>query len=157
MDVKRQASKSDAQQEAGRAAIAALGRRNGVDLQPRRLQFGEAAFQLDGYHESTGRITLAEVYSHIGPVRAAQRHRVMADVLKLALLKRLLGEARPGQEVECVFVFLDEEATSVVSGKSWAALAAREFGVEIAVVSVEPGLIAKVRAAQVRQDLRNDQ
>ena len=156
MEAKRQASKSDAQQEAGRAAILALGRRKGVELQPRRLQLGEVAFQLDGYHESTGRTLLAEVYAHFGPVRSAQRHRVMADVLKLALLKRLLGAARPEQEVECVLAFLDEEATSVVSGKSWAALAAREFGVEVAVVAVEPEWAAKVRAAQVRQDLRND-
>jgi hypothetical protein len=157
MEVKRQASKSDAQQEAGRAAILALARRKGIELQPRRLQFGDVAFQLDGYHEDAGRITLVEMYAHIGPVRAAQRHRVMADVLKLALLKRLLGEARPGQQVDCLFVFLDEAATSVVSGKSWAALAAREFGVGIEVISVAPELVARVRAAQVRQDLRNDQ
>ena len=61
MEAKRQASKSDAQQEAGRAAIIALGRRKGSDLQPRRLQLGDVAFQLDGYHEEDGRVVLAEV------------------------------------------------------------------------------------------------
>lgn len=157
MDAKRQASKSDAQQAAGREAIQALGRRKGVALESRRLSLGDIAFQLDGYHEDAGRVVLAEVYSHIGVVRAAQRHRVMSDLLKLALLRKLLGEARPNKVIECTFAFLDEEAAAILRGKSWATAAAKEFGIETTVVPIEQELLAAVKAAQVRQDLRNDE
>jgi hypothetical protein len=157
MEAKRQASRSDAQQAAGAEAIQAFGRREGVDLVPHRLQLREVSFQVDGYYTGPTRTILAEVYARVGPTRAAQRHRVMADLLKLALIRRLLLETRPDQAISCALVFIDDEATGVVGGKSWAALAAREFGIEIAVAAVQAETIAAVRAAQTRQDLRNDQ
>ncbi|MDP9374544.1 MAG: hypothetical protein M3Q65_19255 [Chloroflexota bacterium] len=157
MAMKRAASRSDAQQEAGRAAIARYGALQGVALEPRRLTLRGVALQVDGYAEADGRVVLAEVWAHIGPAKGAQRHRVLADVLKLALVSKILREERPGYRIDCAFVLLNEEAAGILRGQGWPAAAAEEFDIQVAVVPIDQDLVEAVRAAQVRQDLRNDE
>jgi hypothetical protein len=152
----RLSSRSDDQKAAEEAALKNLHTRLGVEFEATRLHLGGQVFDVDGYAEAGDRIMLAEVWAHVGKAKSAQRHKVKADILKLALITRLLQRERPACRVESYLVFIDAIAAQVVLNQSWAALAASEFGVQPLVVTVDPALIAAVRLAQQRQDLRAD-
>jgi hypothetical protein len=93
---------------------------------------------------------IVEVYARIGKLKGAQPHKVKGDILKLVLLERILGGK--WRKVLC---FADETAANVARGKSWVALAAKEFGVEVIVERMPTAVAARVRAAQHNQRMVN--
>jgi hypothetical protein len=52
---------------------------------------------------------------------------VLADMLKLALVTSILRRSYPDLKVESYLTFADSRAASVVGGKRWASVAAKEF------------------------------
>lgn len=101
--------------------------------------------EVDGVDE--GQTVLVEVWAHQGPPKSAQKHKVVADVLKLLHLAGTLP-TRP----RLVLCFCDEEvARHFTTARSWAAHALAGFGVEVVVVDLPPEVAAGIVAAQRRQ------
>ena len=155
MTQKREGSRSEAQKSAEVAAVKLFGAQQGVDLAPAIMKLRDRRFDVDGYCKTDDRVVLAEVWAHIGPAKSAQRNKVLADVLKLALISKILREEQPSRTVESYIVFTDQEAAQVIKNESWGALAAAEFGITSAIVELPPALTQQVRDAQILQDLRN--
>jgi hypothetical protein len=153
--VKRQQSRSDVQQAAEVAALRQLNQMLGLALEPEKLTLDGASVHLDGYVRTDDTIVLAEIWAHVGPAKSAQRHKVLADVLKLAFVAQTLRQQQPRCVVRSCIVFIDEAAARVLRNRSWAAGAARAMGIETIVVAVAPSLIAEIKAAQRGQDIRN--
>jgi len=93
---------------------------------------------------------VVEVYARVGRLKPAQAHKVKADLLKLAYLRKLLGP-----EWRVVFCFVDHQAAAFLMGKSWAAQAAQAFGVEVVVQELPADVREIVVAAQARQRMTN--
>lgn len=156
MTEKRAASRTDAQQAAEAAAIQGLSSRLGLPLASAPLNIGGQQFNVDGYYSSDELIILAEVWAHIGRAKSAHRHKVMSDILKLALLNKLLIEECPGANVKSYIVFIDAEAANVLLNASWGALAATKFGIKPIIVDIAQEHLAAVAAAQCKQDIRTE-
>ena len=138
--MKRTASCSDAQQLAERLMIAEFSRELGRELAAATIPIGTARVAVDGFHKDDSRVTLVEVWAHIGNAKAAQRNKVLSDMLKLVLVASVLRRSYPGLNAESYLVFADVAAANVVTGKGWASLAAREFGVEARVITLSPAV-----------------
>ena len=108
----------------------------------------DAGVQPDGV--DLERKLVVEVFARVGRLKPAQAHKVKADILKLAYLRKLLG---PDWRV--VFCFVDREAAAFLLGKSWAARAAQDFGVEVVIQALPDDVRDRVMAAQVRQRMTN--
>lgn len=93
---------------------------------------------------------VVEVYARVGAVKGAQFHKIKGDILKLALIEKELGAG--WRKIMC---FASDEAASYLLGNSWAAEAARAFGVEVRTVSLPEDHKASVIAAQMRQKMVN--
>jgi hypothetical protein len=93
---------------------------------------------------------VVEVYARIGKLRGAQFHKVKADILKLAFIEKKLG---PGwRKIMC---FGSSETAFFLQGASWAAEAARAFGIEVIVEQLPSEYAETVKAAQKRQLMVN--
>ena len=97
----------------------------------------------------TNRVVV-EAYARVGEIKGAQLHKIKGDILKLALIEKKLGK-----EWRKIMCFASEEAAKYVRGKSWVAVAAREFGVEIHVVHLPDEQKNNIMAAQKRQRMIN--
>lgn len=93
---------------------------------------------------------VVEVFARVGRLKPAQAHKVKGDLLKLAYLRKLLG-----QDWRVVFCFVDREAAAFLLGKSWAARAAQTFGVEVMIQDLPPEIRTQVMTAQARQRMTN--
>ena len=151
---KRVGSRSEAQAEAESYVLSDLAKQFGMTLRGGRLKTGQSFVQLDGLSIDWERslAVAVEVFAHIGRVKAAQRHKVHADVFKLALVRSLLLE-QGITEVKAVFAFTCLECARSLSGKTWIADAAQRYGVQSINVELPSDLTAKVVAAQARQNL----
>ena len=126
--------------------LAALSQELGIPLQPRRITVGEVRVEVDGADEDL--TLLVEAWAHQGPPKAAQRHKVLTDALKLAWVASTLP-ARP----RLVLCLSDPVAAGpFIGSRSWAAAALRDLGVEVRVVDNLPDEVrALVLRAQHRQ------
>ena len=75
-------------------------------------------------------------------------------MLKLALITAALRRSHPNVQVESHLIFADVTAANVVNGKGWASLAAKEFGIITQVIVLPADVIATIKEAQRRQDIR---
>jgi len=147
-------SDSLTQRQAEGVVLKQMGAERGLEFTPGRLRFRGRSFTVDGYAEHGDRIFLVEVWSRIGPAKAAQKHKVLTDILKLATLTRLIQQERPAARVECSIVFVDELAAQVLRNKSWGSLSAELFGIRTEVITISDELRQAILAAQRTQDLR---
>ncbi|MBA2680473.1 MAG: hypothetical protein H0U76_19020 [Ktedonobacteraceae bacterium] len=123
-------------------------------MEPWKRKNLDFTVHVDGYCDDGQRIVLIEVWAHIGKAKSAQKQKVLGDVLKLALLSRMLAKEKPDRTVESFIVFIDEEAAAVLHGKSWGAFAAQEFDVKTELVKLDVLTIQNIKDAQRRQDIR---
>lgn len=140
------AGDSREQRHAEQIMLRLLGARYGVTLAPRRILLDDGIrVEVDG--ADPGRTILVEAWAHQGPPKAAQKHKVLADVLKLLHVATTLPVAP-----RLVLCLSDVEAARhFTSARSWAAHALRGFAIEIAVVELPADIKAAVLAAQQRQ------
>jgi len=136
--------------------IAEFSRELGRELAAETIPLGTARVTVDGFHRDDRSITLVEVWAHIGKAKAAQRNKVLSDMLKLVLVSSVLRRSYPTLNVESYLVFADVNACRVVTGKGWASLAAEEFGVESKIITLSPEVMKAIRDAQRKQDIRFD-
>jgi hypothetical protein len=126
----------------------------GRELGAATIPIGAARVEVDGFHRDDTRVTLVEVWAHIGKAKPAQRNKVLGDMLKLALVASVLRRSYPGLKVESYLVFADVAAANVLNGRGWASLAAKEFEVEARVIALSPDVVDAIGEAQRKQDIR---
>jgi len=148
----RAASRSDAQKEAEDEVRSQLGAQLQVSLSSKDLDLGEGTrVALDGHFAAVGKVIAVEISAQVGKPKAGQQKKILADILKLALVRIVLESQ--GQSVRSILAFIDEKPTKWLSGDGWGALAVRTFKIEVKVVVVDPQLITKVKSAKVEQNL----
>lgn len=126
--------------------LAALGKRLGLSLAPRRIFHPSGArVEIDGADPEL--TVLIECWAHQGSAKVAQKNKLVVDATKLNWIAKSL-DPTPDRLVLCVS---DPAAVGHLSGVSWQAQAIRELGVEIEIVSLDPSLIAALTDAQKRQ------
>jgi hypothetical protein len=152
--MKRTASCSDVQQFAEQLMVSEFSRQLGRELGKATIPVGKTNVTVDGFHKDDNRVTLVEAWAHVGKAKAAQRNKVLSDMLKLALVTSVLRRSYPTLIVESYLVFADSTAANVVNGKGWASLAAKEFAITTQVVALSNDVVEKIKEAQRRQDIR---
>jgi hypothetical protein len=139
-------SDSRVQREAEPLMLALLGERLRVELTPRRIDLGDGVrVEVDG--ADTGGTILVEAWAHQGRPKVAQKHKVLADVLKLMHV----AAQRPVAPRLVLCLSDPEAAHHFQAARSWAAQAIRDFGVEVEVVELPADVRAAIREAQRRQ------
>ena len=151
---KRKASCSDVQQAAEQLMLAELSQILNVTLVKASIPIGTARVSIDGFYRESNKIILAEAWAHLGKAKSAQRNKVLIDLLKLALISTILRRANDDLKVESYLVFEDREAASLVTGKSWASIAAAEFHINAQIVALFTATLTLIKDAQRRQDIR---
>lgn len=143
------AGDSTVQREAEVEAVKLLAERLGGSLVPERIKLLDASVvNVDGV--SHGPAVLVEAWAHLGPPKAAQKHKVLADALKLAFLASALG-AQHRRVYRKIICFCDEAAAAPFRHSSWQAGALAHHGIEIEVVELGATWRRKILEAQARQ------
>jgi hypothetical protein len=152
--MKRMASCSDVQQLSEGLMINDFSHQLGRELRKATIPIGSAKVAVDGFHKNDSGVTLVEVWAHVGKAKAAQRNKVLGDMLKLALVASVLRRSYPTLKVECYLGFADSAAANVVNGNGWASIAAKEFGIQTKVIALSADVIDTIKEAQRKQDIR---
>ncbi|BCJ77003.1 hypothetical protein CS0771_65470 [Catellatospora sp. IY07-71] len=138
---------SQEQRDAEQVMLELLGQQLGVALAPTRIIVAAGTrVEVDG--ADADRRVLVECWAHQGPPKVAQRHKVLADTLKLTWIATKI-QPRPQ-----LYLCLSDPLAAkpfLPTSKSWAAQALLDLGVTIAVVDLPADTRDKVRAAQQRQ------
>ena len=129
--------------------IALLADRLDIPLVPEKLRLMDGSVVIvDGVsHEPA---VLVKHWAHHGPPKAAQKHKVLSDALKLTFVAAALG-AQHRRVYRKVLCFSDEQAAAPFRRSSWQAGAPARRRIEIAVVDLGPEWRQRIRDAQERQ------
>ena len=125
-----------------------LGVRLGIVLAPCVLRLLDARVNVDGFGNGPPP-TIVEVFAHQGPMKPGQRHKVMADALKLVAI----GQHCFDSKARLVLALASDQARSSLSG--WRVEALEALGVEVLVIELESALLEGIRTAQIRQRMTN--
>ena len=122
-----------------------LARQLGVTLKARRFPAKDGArAEVDGVSDHPP--VLVEAWAHQGPPKSAQKAKVLTDAFKLVWLeRRFLPGARK------ILLFSDAAAARHFQGRTWAAAAIADSGIELIVVDLPDDRRAAILAAQARQ------
>jgi hypothetical protein len=135
------------QRDAERVMLDLLGAELGHGLEPATLTVPSGArVEVDG--ADAERSVLVECWAHQGNPKAAQRHKVLADALKLTWIGSTIYP-RP----RLILCMSDPAAAApfLPEARSWAAQALKDLGVTISVVELPDHVRQLVLAAQERQ------
>lgn len=138
---------SQEQRDAERLLLDLLGERLGLRLDPARISIPSGArVEIDGTDDA--RSVFVECWAHQGPPKAAQKHKVLSDALKLTWIATTVYP-RP----RLILCMSDPAAAApfTVGARSWASQALVDLGVEVVVVELPEATRAAVLAAQQRQ------
>ena len=154
---KRKDSDSGPQRRAEKAALARMARRLHVpSLEPNvTLQAGEGRAVLDGLYVGPHRVVMVEVNAHVGPLKSAQRHKVLSDAFKLAMVSKLYAHRWRNRSIERILVFVDEGPLARLGPATWAGAALDAAGVSAQVCRCSSREREALMFAQKRQDIRN--
>ncbi|MFI7492700.1 hypothetical protein ACIBXA_30415 [Micromonospora echinaurantiaca] len=140
------AGDSAAQRRAEGIMLGLLGERVGCVLTPRRFSLPDGVrVEVDGADEDL--TVLVEAWAHQGPPKAAQKHKVLADAMRLLFVASTL--ATPPRLVLCLSD--GEAARHFTTARSWASAALRAFDIDVEVVELPADVRAEIIAAQQRQ------
>ncbi len=103
---------------------------------------------MDGYDEKNS--TICEIYAHIGKLKGSQPDKIASDFLKMILVQKCKKIS-----LKKIFCFASEETVKKVIGKSWLALAAKEFDIDIVVILLPKEKEKEILQAQKRQKMIN--
>ncbi|MGA2514495.1 MAG: hypothetical protein ABSG37_12890 [Candidatus Limnocylindrales bacterium] len=141
------AGDSSVQREAERVIIETLGRELGVTFtQATSKVVDGAVLKFDGVCEEPP--VLVEAWAHQGRARAAEKHKLMVDALRLAWAGSALY---PAGNVQKILALADDEAAAHLVGRSWMKAALEHLGVMVHVVKIPDDLRQRIRDAQRRQ------
>ena len=101
-----------------------------------------------GSRSDARRTVLVECWAHQGPPKAAQKHKVLADALKLTWIASTLYP-RP----QLILCLSDPQAAAPFQpgARSWAAQALQDLGIRIEIVDLPDDIRESVVSAQHRQ------
>jgi hypothetical protein len=120
----------------------------GKELTPTTVTFDTGApVQVDGV--AADESVLVEIFARQGKLKPGQQKKVALDAFKLVTL----GRSRPGAEL--ILAFADAEAAAYPRGAGWLAEALKTWKVRVLVVDLDETERAKIRAAQLLQEMRN--
>ncbi|MBI1957249.1 MAG: hypothetical protein HY434_01070 [Candidatus Liptonbacteria bacterium] len=142
MEKKQNRSRSDVQQQAENKLLKLYN----PELKHGRIFLTKKIFvDVDGYSK---RLRIAcEVWAHIGKPKAAQKHKVMNDGVKLLFLEKILG-----YKLKKVILFADERAAAPFNdANSWMALCFKTYEIEIVVKNLSKKEKGKIQKAQIKQ------
>lgn len=138
---------SEEQRQAERVMLDRLGERRGVVFRAKRLTVPSGArVELDGVNEE--QTILVECWAHQGPPKSAQRHKVLADALKLSWIRSTL---HPPPELILCLCDPAAAAPFLPGARSWAAQALKDLDIRLEIVELPADVMAAVQAAQRRQ------
>lgn len=138
---------SHEQRQAERVMLDLLSEQLGHRLDPARITIASGArVEVDG--ADPDKTVLVECWAHQGPPKAAQRHKVLSDALKLTWIASTLYP-RP----ELILCLSDRAAAApfLPGSRSWAAQALHDLHIKIKIVTLPEELRAGLRSAQQRQ------
>ena len=138
---------SQEQRDAERVMLDLLVEQLGLALDPMTITIPSGArVEIDG--ADAQKSVLVECWAHIGPPKAAQRHKVLSDAFKLVWISSTLYP-RP-RLILCV---ADEAAAAPFrpSSRSWAGRALKDLNIEVIVVPISDELRETLVKAQRRQ------
>ncbi len=139
------AGDSAVQRDAETVLLAALSASIGVSLAPARIDLPDGSYvEVDGVSDTPP--VLVEAWAHQGPAKSAQRHKVLADSLKLAHVAAALGAGH--RKILC---FSDEEAARTFKSRTWYAGALRRLDIQVHVVDLPTEWRERIVDAQRRQ------
>lgn len=137
---------SRVQRDAEHVILAALSQALGVALAPRRVHLpGGAYIDVDGASDQPP--ILVEAWAHQGPPKVAQKHKVLADALKLLYAAEQLGQGH--RRILCLCDPL--AAAPFTTARTWYAAALRAHRIEVIVVDLPEPWPDLIRHAQTRQ------
>jgi hypothetical protein len=137
---------SRVQRDAEHIILAALSRDLGVALAPRRMHLPGGAY-IDVEGASAEPPSLVEEWAHQGPPKVAQKHKVLADALKLLYAAEQLGQGH--RRILCLCDPL--AAAPFTTARTWYAAALRAHRIEVIVVDLPEPWPDLIRQAQTRQ------
>lgn len=123
-------------------------------LESRLLSYGNGGMEFDCYGEHNGTVLLAEINAHHGKLKGGQLDKVLGDILKMYAQSVELKQTGV-KSIRMAMIFTNEEAAKYIKGRSWAAEAARKFGIEPHVVPLDAKQIKILLKAQKDQDVRD--
>jgi hypothetical protein len=124
-------------------------------IEKQRFNCGESWVELDCYSEAGHAVLVGEINAHYGELKAAQKNKVLRDILKMHLVHTDLKEKAGVHDVRKAIMFTNEPAARFLKdGRTWAAEAARSFGVECVVVPLTRNEALRLQRTQRDQDLR---
>ncbi len=143
------ASSSLEQQTIEKYILETLNKQEGLDLRPTKLKLDKnTEVWLDGYDERNS--TICEIYAHIGKLKGSQPDKIASDFLKMILVQKCKKIS-----LKKNICFASEEAAKKVIGKSWLALTAKEFNIDIVVILLPKEKEKEILQAQKRQKMIN--
>jgi hypothetical protein len=141
-------SDSAEQHDAELLILKAIGEKLGRELTRTRIDFdGGSWAEVDGVDPDE--TVFVEAFAHHGLTKAAQKHKVARDALKLITLARTRPDAR------LIIAFADDEASRFATQRSWVAAALAAWGVQVMVVELDAAISDGIRTAQIRQKMVN--
>ncbi|TRZ87240.1 MAG: hypothetical protein D4R88_09600 [Methanosarcinales archaeon] len=136
------AGDSSEQQKAEIWMISALSEKLGVKLTKKKWSLeGGSYIELDGYCQSPK--ILCEAWAHIGPLKTAQKNKVMTDAFKLFFVNKLVkGNSK------LILLFADNDAAAHFKEKTWMAKCLMEHNIIVEVIELPPELKNELLKAQ---------
>ncbi len=131
-------SRSDVQQSVEARMLSAFGQQREVAWNQSTDVEGlaELGIKLDAVAVlGDGTIVIAEAWAHQRAAKGSQPHKVAGDVLKLSYAASFL-EGK-GKNVKAFMLFACSEAARVLTNSGWRGAAAKHFGVEPVVVTID--------------------
>lgn len=145
----RAAGDSTVQRQAEVEAIRILTDRLSTPLTPERLKLTDGSVvNIDGVSHDPP--ILVEAWAHQGLPKPAQKHKVLADALKLTFAASTLG-AQHHRVYRKVLCFCDEQAAAPFQSRSWHTAAFAHHGIELVTVELSDEWRQRIREAQERQ------
>lgn len=135
------------QKLAERLILDLLGAELGCTLEPATIRLPSGArAEIDG--SDLDRTILAECWAHQGPPKPAQKHKVLADALKLVWIAQTIYP-RP----RLILCMSDAAASQpfIRTSRSWAAQALQDLEIEVVVVDLPAEVRQRLLGAQRRQ------
>ncbi|MEU8153137.1 hypothetical protein AB0B94_05695 [Micromonospora sp. NPDC048986] len=141
------AGSSSVQRQAETAILDGLADLLGYKVIPARLHLAGGEYvDVDGVSHAPP--TLVEAWAHQGPPKGGQKHKILADALKLIHVGRELGGHH-----QLILCFSDEQAARSFQpeARTWYAAALKAHHVDVLVVDLSAEWRERIRIAQQRQ------
>jgi len=147
---------STSQTTAEKEMIAAFGKQLGLPLKEKPLKLDDdTGVQIDGYYQQAERMVLVEAFARTKELKAGQKRKILADLLKLIFVSETLLSKNPKLVIDKNLLFQSEDAAKLFKGNAWAAKACLHFKVKVRVQQASENTFLQVQLAELVQGWRD--